>query len=77
MSNLYLHFFIFSKVSIVHMNCFIIKFIVIKENTRGLVCLDCKYSADYKAKKFKLIMLPCLNKIKGLLNNRTWLDSVK
>ena len=44
---------------------------------RRLVCLDCKYFADYKAKKFKLIMLPCLNKIKGVLNNRTWLDSVK
>lgn len=56
---------------------FIIKFIVIKENTWGLACLDCKYFADYKAKKLKLIMFSSLNKIKRVLNNRTWLESVK
>lgn len=27
---------------------FIIKFILIKENMWGLVCLDCKYFADYR-----------------------------
>ena len=39
------------------------------------MCCDCKYFADYKAKKFKLIMFPYLNKIKRVLNNITWLES--